>query len=100
MINSSLQTGVFPSNLKIGKITPIHKKDEYNIFENYRPISILPTLSKIFEKIVHTQIYDYFQSNDLLFASQYGFRPNHSTESAAIDFVDFLKEKLIKAMYQ
>ena len=88
IINQSLWTGIFPDSLKIAKIVPIYKKDERHLTDNYRPISLLPIVSKIFEKVVFIQIYNYFVDNDLLYKSQYGFRKSHSTELAALEFTD------------
>ena len=87
-INQSLCTGIFPDSLKISKITPIYKKGDSHIISNYRPISLLPTLSKIFEKVVFNNVYDYLIENNLLFDGQYGFRKLHSTEFAALEFTD------------
>ena len=50
IINQSLTTGIFPSSLKIAKIKPLHKRCDFDVLNNYRPISLLPTMSKIFEK--------------------------------------------------
>ena len=90
IINQSLVTGIFPEQLKIAIVTPIYKgkSSDPQAFGNYRPISLLPTLSKIIEKVVHKQLYDYMTKNNLFNNSQYGFRTNHSTEYAAMDFVD------------
>jgi potassium voltage-gated channel Eag-related subfamily H protein 8 len=60
MVNQSLQTGVFPDSLKIAKVIPIHKKDETYKIENYRPISLLSSVSKVFEKVIHNQLANYF----------------------------------------
>ena len=87
-INQSLMTGIFPKSLKIAKISPIYKKENPHIADNYRPISLLPVISKIFEKVVFIQVYDYFVENKLLYDSQYGFRKRHSTELAALEFID------------
>ena len=57
-------------------------------FDNYRPISILPLISKILERILHTQISTYFTQNDLLYQSQYGFRKLHSTQMATLELID------------
>ena len=67
---------------------PIYKKDDDTIFSNYRPISILPAISKIIEKVIYGQIYYYFSQNKLFSDSQYGFRHGHSTELAALELVD------------
>ncbi len=64
IINQMLNTGIFPHKLKIAKIIPIYKKDDETIFTNYRPISLLPTISKIFEKVIFKQIYSFFQENE------------------------------------
>ena len=88
IINQSLCTGIFPESLKIAKIIPIFKKENPHITDNYRPVSLLPIISKIFEKVVFTQVYDYFNENKLLYKSQYGFRKLHSTELAALEFTD------------
>ena len=88
IINQSLTTGIFPDKLKIAKIILIHKKDDIHLTENYRPISILPSISKIFEKIVYNQLYSYLNTNKYLYTGQYGFRKSHSTELAALELVD------------
>ena len=72
-----LITGIFPEKLKIAKIKPIFKKGENTCFTNYRPISLLPAISKIFEWVIYNQLTKYFQNNKLFFSSQYGFRKEH-----------------------
>ena len=91
LVNQSLATGIFPDKLKIAKVIPLFKKNDDEIMNNYRPISLLPVFSKIFEKVVQTQLYEYLKNNNLLFNSQHGFRENHSTESTVIELVDYLK---------
>ena len=88
IINQMLNTGIFPDKLKIAKIKPIYKKDEETKFTNYRPISLLPAISKVFEKIIFKQLYQFFVDNKLLYNSQYGFREGHSTEFATLELVD------------
>lgn len=88
IINQSLCTGICPNSLKIAKITPIFKKGDPHLTDNYRPISLLPVISKVLEKVVFLQVYDYFINNNLLYDSQYGFRKFHSTEFAALEFTD------------
>ena len=60
------------------------------IFSNYRPISLLPSISKIFEKIILEQITTYLDTNNLILKHQYGFRKNHSAEYAALHIVNYL----------
>ncbi len=52
-------TGIFPDKLKIAKVLPLFKKDDENLFTNYRPISLLPTISKVFEKVIFKQLHQY-----------------------------------------
>ena len=96
IINQSLGTGIFPDKLKIAKVHPIHKGNDLdlNTLNNYRPISILPCISKIFERIIYNQLYEYFNSHDLLYESQYGFRLDHSTEFAAIELTNSIHDHL------
>ena len=94
IVNQSLLTGIFPDSLKVAKITPIFKKDNPHITDNYRPISLLPAISKIFEKVAYGQVYDYFVENNLLYESQYGFRKLHSTELATLEITDKITKEL------
>ena len=96
IINQSLNTGTFPDNLKLAKVIPIHKKGDNKLFDNYRPISILPAISKVFEKVIFDQLYEHFNSNGLFYSSQYGFKKNHSTELAVLELIDRITEELDK----
>ena len=78
IINQSLCTGIFPDKLKLAKVIPLFKKDDDKIFGNYRPISLLSSISKVFEKVAFDQLYDYLTSHGLLFDSQYGFRRHYT----------------------
>ena len=88
IINQSLVTGIFPDKLKIAKVIPLHKKDDEKVLDNYRPISLLPAISKIFERIIFNQVFTYFSKNNLFYPNQYGFRTGHSTEFAALEVID------------
>ena len=94
IINQSLFSGIFPDKLKIAKIIPLYKKGDSHVLDNYRPISLLPALSKVFERVVFKQLYAYFTSKKLLYKSQYGFREDHSTELATLEFIDKISQDL------
>ena len=70
IINRSLITGVFPDSLKNSRITPIPKECDKCNLSNYRPISVLPIFSKVFEKVAYTQLHDYLGTNSILLKSQ------------------------------
>ena len=74
-----MSIGKLPDELKLGKITPIYKKDNEELLENYRPVSTLPIFGKIFEKVIYDRLYNYFVSHGALYDQQFGFRKNHST---------------------
>lgn len=97
IINITLKTGIFPDKLKIAKVIPIHKSGSKYDINNYRPVSILPAFSKIFEKVIATRLLNYLEKNHLLSEHQHGFRANHSTESAIVEFTNnvykYLEEK-------
>ena len=91
IFNNSISTGNYPDEMKIAKCIPIYKKGKRNDPSNYRPISILSTINKIFEKILYTRLYKYLTKFDILYNYQYGFRKNHSTIQALIEITDYLK---------
>ena len=84
LFNYSIQTEIFPTEWKVVKIIPLHKSGPKNLADNYRPISILSAISKIFEKILHKQLFAYLNSNNLISKHQFGFRPMHSTADALL----------------
>ena len=90
--NNSLHSSVFPSELKKADIIPIHKKKSKFDIENYRPVSILPVLSKIYERCMFDQMYSYF--NQILSKHQCGFRQGHSTQHSLLLMVEKLKKSL------
>ena len=93
IINLSLETGVVPSEWKVAKVIPLYKSGSQAEIDNYRPISILPTLSKILEKIVYKQLMAHLARHNLRFEYQFGFRPNRSTELAVTYFTDFIRKE-------
>ena len=88
LINKSLSQGLFRQSLKRANTSPLFKsKDKLNI-ANYRTISILPVISKVYEKVFYSRIYDNFSTNNILSSSQFGFRSGASTEHALLKFTD------------
>ena len=79
-----LYTGIFTNALKISKTIPLFKKRDASNISNYRPISLLPTISQVLERVIYKQLCDYFNNNNLLAEQQYGFHAHHSTELAAV----------------
>lgn len=88
LINDSFQNGFFPNELKIAKVCPIYKNGPKNILSNYRPISILPSISKIYEKAMQVRLTKYLISRNILSKNQYGFREKHSPYMALLDMCD------------
>ena len=88
LINKSIVTGCFPSQLKQAKVLPIYKGGDKSDPSNYRPISILPTISKIFEKHVNKHLMGFLNKHKLLHESQSGFRHKHSCQTALIKLID------------
>ena len=94
IINQIMKTGVFPNKMKLAKVVPIYKKDDPTQVTNYRPISLLPVLSKVVEKTIAKQLSEYFEENKLFNQNQYGFRTSHSTEHAALELVDKITSQM------
>ena len=87
LINSCIIDCVFPKDFKFVKVIPIFKKGKRSIVDNYRPISIIPVVSKVLETVLNNQIVKYFENNNLFSNSQYGYRSGLGTVKAAISFV-------------
>ena len=94
LVNLCFEMGVFPDILKLAKVTPLHKKESKLNLLNYRPISLLPVFSKIYEKIIYTRIYSYLTNNKLIYTKQYGFRSNYSTIHALISMTEQIRALL------
>ena len=88
LINNCISSGIFPDKLKIASVIPLHKGGSKEDPNNYRPISILPTLSKIFERHIANQLNKYFLKANILHDRQSGFRQHHSCQTALINLVD------------
>lgn len=90
VMNLSLSSGKFPDDWKIASVVPIHKDGPKSSPANFRPISLLPVLSKILEKLVNKRLSNYIEQNKILSAHQFGFRPGKSTEQAVHQLMDFI----------
>jgi hypothetical protein len=88
VFNTAIQEGVFPDLLKISKINPVFKKGDKLDISNYRPISILPIISKIFEQIILVRLNKFLNHLNILSHSQHGFRQNRSTTTAIFDLTE------------
>ena len=94
LVNKSLYEGHMPDTLKRAKVLPIYKSKDKQLVENYRPISILPSISKVFEKVVFKRVYNFLDHHSVFHNSQYGFRPNHSTIDAITEFTQNIFQSL------
>ena len=82
--NSSFTEGVFPSELKIAQVLPLYKSNDPMLFNNYRPISLLPYFSKLFERPMYNRLINFIETHKLLYQYQFCFRRNHSTFMALV----------------
>ena len=96
IINKCIDEGVYPTNFKFSKCVPIFKGGTLNRNDplNYRPISILNSLNKVFERLLHKQLYYHLEINDLLPSFQYGYRKRNSTCHATLDFTKEIESVL------
>ena len=94
IINESFSAGIFPDQLKIAKVRPIFKNGDKSEFSNYRPISVLPSFSKIFEKLMYNRLMSYLLKHSVLYEHQYGFRPKHSTLLAITEMTEKVTQAL------
>ena len=92
--NSSFQEGIFPEKNKITKLIPIHKKGSIKDVNNYRPISLLPTFSKIMEKLVANRLNTYLDLHNLIYPDQYDFRSGCSTTHSLISITENIKKTI------
>ena len=99
IINCSFTTGVFPHALKIAKVVPIFKKGSRDNVSNYRPISILPIFSKLFEKAMLIRLNDYVTKSKILFPSQHGFQSGHSTYMPLLSMQDMISAAIDNGQY-
>jgi len=88
LFNNCIKQGIYPQNFKCAQVTPIHKSGPENVCTNYRPISVLSPLNKIFEKLLYDRLYHYVECKSTLSKHQYGFRGKVSTEFTTYDIIE------------
>ena len=91
LINQSFVQGIVPSKLKVAKVISLFKQRESKILSNYRPISLLPIFSKLYEKAMHKRIYSFVTSNNIIHPLQFGFQENHSVHHALINITEAIR---------
>ena len=99
IFNMSLSTGQFPDSWKVARVAPIYKDGSSSENSNYRPISVLPVVSRLFEKLIYDQLYTYLSNNHLLFTGQSGFRLFHSVLTSLLKCTNDWYLNLDKGQY-
>jgi hypothetical protein len=94
VLNLSISQGVFPNELKSASVVPIFKSSDRSKFSNYRPVSVLTSFSKIFERVFYNRLLEFLTKHDILNSNQFGFKKSHSTHMALILLVDKIVEAL------
>ena len=95
IINISFATGIYPDKLKLAEIIPVYKnKGDPHLVVNYRPISLLSNINKIFEKLVHERLYCFLELHDCIYELQFGFRTKHSTNHALMSLTEIIRNAL------
>lgn len=88
IINLSFTQGCFPEELKIARVIPLYKSGDNQLLKNYRPVSVLPLFSKLFERVMFNRILEFINKHSLLYKFQFGLRSGHSTSNALMIIVD------------
>ena len=99
IFNMSIDSDQFPSDWKAARVIPLFKKGQRSMLDNYRPISILPVVSKLMERIMYDQMYEYLNQNNLFSKHQFGFRPYHSTTTTLLDCTNEWYTNMDRGLY-
>ena len=94
LIKQTLSTGIFLNELKISRVRPLFKNGDTSNINNYTPISILPSISKILVYVIFHKLFDYMSHNALFCQEQFGFRTGHSTELSSLQLADYLIKQM------
>ena len=92
--NQSIANGIVPDVFKISRVTPIYKSGEVTDTGNYRPIATLSSFSKVLERLIYNQLYQFLEKNDIIYKYQFGFRKGYSTEQAILEITDNLNSAI------
>ena len=95
----SIETGIVPDELKSAIVKPLFKKGSRLEVGNYRPVSLLCIISKVLERAIYVQLYDYLKSNQLFYEFQSGFRKSYSTDTCLINLMDHIRNLTFKGQY-
>ena len=99
IVNISIQTGNIPDDLKMARVIPLYKKKSKTDAGNYRPVSVLSIISKVFERVVFNQLNKFLTDQNLLYELQSGFRSSYSTDTCLIHLSDYIKQESDKGHY-
>ena len=99
VFNQSISTGKFPQKMKQAEVVPLYKGKDMDLVINYRPISLLITISKLLEKVIYRRMYSFLEKYNILFQSQYGFRSNHNCEHAILELTGNILQAREKSEY-
>ena len=94
VFNQSLSSGIVPDDMKVARITPIHKKGKIDDVNNYRPVSVLNIFSKILERCIYKRLLNFVNKHDILFKNQFGFRKGHSTSTAILELIHNINQAI------
>ena len=99
IFNKSIEEGMFPSNMKKADIVPLYKSKDKQECSNYRPISLLITLSKLLEKVIYKRVYQFLEKTGQIYPSQYGFRTSHSCENEVCELLSTIIKGKEQGLY-
>ena len=91
LFNMCMREGHYPACFKVARVVPVFKAEDPTQFSNYRPVSVLPTLSQIFERVLKARLIQFLGEQGVIIAGQYGFRSGHSTAMAILDMVEKIR---------
>ena len=88
LLNLCMREGHYPGSFKVARVVPVFKAEDPTQFSNYRPVSVLPVLSQVFERVLYARLTKFLDQHEVIIPGQYGFRTGHSTAMAISDMVE------------